>query len=186
MNRVWNAPDLGFRPVMTGRPKGAYSPRPFGKPGTADVGEEKKEDGSSKKGKNKKKGWWYGKMTAEFDPEASEHQVNETVEEEPAMNGTMQSVPASELDLGWSKEDKKIWVKYGLSPAYLREMRKIEDRLLGEHVCSTVDILEGKPLGACTEFAIPEVHSGIFIDEGCAINRAYCCLLYTSPSPRDS
>ena len=33
--------------------------------------------------------------------------------------------------------------------------------------------LEGKPLGACTEFAIPEVHSGIFIDEGCAINRAY-------------
>ena len=38
--------------------------------------------------------------------------------------------------------DKKIWIKYGLSPAYLREMRKIEERLLGEHVCSTVDILE--------------------------------------------
>ena len=180
LNRVWNAPDLGFRPVMTGRPKGTYSPSPFGgKPGTADVGEEKKEDGSSKKGKNKKKGWRYGKMTAEFDPEIIEQQVNETVEdfgvdlvdrnetveEEPAKNGTTQSVPASELDLGWSKEDKKIWVKYGLSPAYLREMRKIEDRLLGEHVCSTVDILEGKPLGACTEFAI--------------------CLLYTSPSPRD-
>ena len=30
-----------------------------------------------------------------------------------------------------------------------------------------------RQLGACTEFAIPEVHSGIFIDEGCAINRAY-------------
>ena len=126
-------------------------------------------------------------MTAEFDPESNELQLNETVEdfgvdlvdrnetveEEPATNGTTQSVPASELELGWSKEAKKIWVKYGLSPAYLREMRKIEDRLLGEHVCSTVDILEGKPLGACTEFAIPEVHSGIFIDEGCTINRAY-------------
>ena len=73
LNRVWNAPDLGFRPVMTGRPKGTYSPRPFGgKPGTADVGDEKKEDGSSKKGKNKKKGWRYGKMTAEFDPETIE------------------------------------------------------------------------------------------------------------------
>ena len=65
----------------------------------------------------------------------------------PAVNGTEQSVPASELELGWSKEDKKIWIKYGLSPAYLKEMRKIEERLLGEHVCSTVDILEGKPLG---------------------------------------
>ena len=49
LNRVWNAPDLGFRPVMTGRPKGTYSPSPFGgKPGTAGVGEETKEDGSSK------------------------------------------------------------------------------------------------------------------------------------------
>ena len=36
-----------------------------------------------------------------------------------------------------------------------------------------MDILEGRPLGACTEFAVPEVHSGIFIDEGCAINKAY-------------
>ena len=136
---------------------------------------EKKDDGSSKKGKDKKKGWRFGKMTAEFDPEVMEppgnetgedfgvdlFNRNETVEEEPAQNGTMQSVPASDMDLGWSKEDKKIWVKYGLSPAYLREMRKIVNRLLGEHVCSTVDILEGKPLGACT------------------------CLLYTSPSPRD-
>ena len=93
---------------------------------------------------------------------------NETVEEAPVVNGTEQSVPASGLELGWTKEDKKIWIKYGLSPAYLQEMRKIEERLLGEHVCSTVDILEGKPLGACTEFAIPD------------------CLLYTSPSPRDS
>ena len=52
-------------------------------------------------------------------------------------------------------------------------MRKIKEWLLGEHVCTTVDILEGRPLGACTEFAVPEVHSGIFIDEGCRINRAY-------------
>ena len=65
---------------------------------------------------------------------------NETAEEEPAQNETMQSVPANDMDLGWSKEDKKIWVKYGLSPAYLREMRKIVSRLLGEHVCSTVDL----------------------------------------------
>ena len=57
-------------------------------------------------------------MTAEFDPEIMEHQVNETgedfgvdlfdrngtVEEEPAQNGTMQSVPASDVDLGWSKD----------------------------------------------------------------------------------
>ena len=63
LNRVWNAPDLGFRPVMTGRPKGVYSKDTFGgKPGSQDVGNEKKEDGSSKKGKNKKKGWRYGKM----------------------------------------------------------------------------------------------------------------------------
>ena len=45
--------------------------------------------------------------------------------------------------------------------------------MLGEHVCTTVDILEGRSLGACTEFAVPEVHSGIFIDEGCRINQAY-------------
>ena len=95
---------------------------------------------------------------------------NETVGEVPVVNVTEQSVPASGLELEWTKEDKKIWIKYGLSPAYLKEMRKIEERLLGEHVCTTVDILEGKPLGACTELAIPEVHSGIFIDEGCAIN----------------
>ena len=153
--------------------------------------------------------------------------------EAPAVNATEQSVPEGGLELGWTEEDRKIWIKYGLSPAYLREMRKIEERLLGEHVCTTVDILEGEPLGACSEFAIPEVHSGIFIDEGCAINRAYwdwkktgavaefeevgravfkiledpmggtliylddgeqiarkkkgtVCLLYTSPSPRDS
>ena len=123
---------------MTGRPKGAYSPRPFGgKTGTADVGDEKKEDGSTKKGKNKKKGWRYGKMTADFDSETIDMQSNETgtddlgedfgvdlvgrnetVEEEPTANGTEQSVPASEFELGWSKEDKKIWIKYGLSPAY--------------------------------------------------------------------
>ena len=127
LNQVWNAPDLGFRPVMTGRPKGAYSPRPFGgKPGTANVGDEKKEDGSTKKGKNKKKGWRYGKMTADFDPETIDMQSNETgmgdlgedfgvdlvgrnetVEEEPAANGTEQSVPASELELGWSKEIRR-------------------------------------------------------------------------------
>ena len=33
--------------------------------------------------------------------------------------------------------------------------------------------MEGLPLGACTEFAVPEVHSGVFMDEGCAINKAY-------------
>ena len=84
-------------------------------------------------------------------------------------------------------------------PTYLREMRKIKKRLGGDHICTTVDILEGLPLGACTEFAVPEVHSGVFIDEGCAINKAYwewkrtgavagfeevgravTCLLYTS------
>ena len=59
-----------------------------------------------------------------------------------------------------------------MSPAYLREMRKIKKRLGGDHICTTVDILEGLPLGACTEFAVPEVHSGVFIDEGCAINKA--------------
>ena len=95
---------------------------------------------------------------------------NETVDEAPTVNVTEQSVPDGGLELGWTEEDKKIWIKYGLSPAYLREMRKIEERLLGEHVCTTVDILEGKSLGACTEFAIPEVHSGIFIDEGCALS----------------
>ena len=30
LNRVWNAPDLGIRPVMTGRPKGVYSKDTFG------------------------------------------------------------------------------------------------------------------------------------------------------------
>ena len=172
VNRVWNAPDLGFRPVMTGRPKGVYS---FGgKTGSPNTGDEKKEDGSNKKGKNKKKGWRYGKMSVDFEMGKLDMQPNvtgagdlgedfgvdlvernETLEEVPVVHGTEQSVPASELELGWTKEDKKIWIKYGLSPAYLREMRKIEERLLGEHVCSTVDILEGKPLGACTEFAIP-------------------------------
>ena len=94
---------------------------------------------------------------------------NEMVFVAPVANATEQSVPEGGLELGWTEEDRKIWIKYGLSPAYLREMRKIEERLLGEHVCTTVDILEGEPLGACSEFAIPEVHSGIFIDEGCAI-----------------
>ena len=36
---------------------------------------------------------------------------NETVEEVPVVNGTEQSVPASGLELGWTKEDKKIWIK---------------------------------------------------------------------------
>ena len=30
LNRVWSAPDLGFRPVMTGWPKGVYSKDSFG------------------------------------------------------------------------------------------------------------------------------------------------------------
>ena len=79
----------------------------------------------------------------------------------------------SELESVWNDEVMGLWIKYGLSPAYLREMRKIKKRLVGEHVCTTVDILEGQPLGACTEFAVPEVHSGVFIDKGCAINKAY-------------
>ena len=70
---------------------------------------------------------------------------NETVGEAPVVNVTEQSVPASGLELGWTKEDKKIWIKYGLSPAYLKEMRKIEERLLGEHVCST--FWRGNPWG---------------------------------------
>ena len=90
-----------------------------------------------------------------------------------AANDTEQSVLESVNGFGWTDEDMEIWVKYGLSPAYLREMRKIEERLLGEHVCTTLDILEGRPLGACTEFAVLEVHSEIFIHEGCAINKAY-------------
>ena len=95
-----------------------------------------------------------------------------------------------------------------------------------------MDVLEGLPLRSCTGFAIPEVHSGVFRDEECAISKAYekwkrtrevtrleevgravrdiieepvheapnspadkerlvdgetkACLLYTSPSPRDS
>jgi len=47
LNRVWNAPDLGFRPVMTGRPKGVYSKDSFGgKDGGQATGDEKNEDGS--------------------------------------------------------------------------------------------------------------------------------------------
>ena len=70
LNRVWNAPDLGFRPVMTERPKGVYSSDPFGgKSGSPNAGDEKKEDGSSKKGRNKKKGWRYGKMSVNFETE---------------------------------------------------------------------------------------------------------------------
>ena len=65
---------------------------------------------------------------------------NETVDEAPTVNVTEQSLPEGGLELGWTEEDKKIWIKYGLSPAYLREMRKIEEKLLGEHVCTTVDI----------------------------------------------
>ena len=90
-----------------------------------------------------------------------------------AANTTKQSVLESDIGFGWNDEDMGLWIKYGLSLAHLREMRKIKKRLLGEHVCTTVDILEGRPLGACTEFAVPEVHSGIFINEGCAINKAY-------------
>ena len=68
VNRVWNAPDLGFRSVMTNRPKGVYSKDSFGgKDGGQAAGDEKKEDGSTKKGKNKKKGWRYGKMSLDFD-----------------------------------------------------------------------------------------------------------------------
>ena len=33
--------------------------------------------------------------------------------------------------------------------------------------------MEGLPLGACTGFAILEVHSGFFKDEECAISKAY-------------
>ena len=110
-----------------------YSPGPFGgKTGNPNVGDEKKEDGSTKKGKNKKKGWRYGKMSVNFETENVEMQSNgtgagdlgedfgvdlvdrnETVEEVPSVNGTEQSVPASGLELGWTKEDKKIWISMG-------------------------------------------------------------------------
>ena len=52
-------------------------------------------------------------------------------------------------------------------------MRKIKKRLGGDHICTTGDIMEGLPLEACTEFAVPEVHFGVFMDEGCAISKAY-------------
>ena len=79
MNRVWNAPDFGFRPVMTNRPKGVYSKVPYGGKGGDQVGEdEKKEDGSNKKGKNKKKGWRYGKMSLNFYVENFDVERNET------------------------------------------------------------------------------------------------------------
>ena len=63
---------FGRQPLKkkTGRPKGVYSTGPFGgKTGNPNVGDEKKEDGSTKKGKNKKKGWRYGKMTVNFETE---------------------------------------------------------------------------------------------------------------------
>ena len=44
---------------------------------------------------------------------------NETVVE-PVVPVTEQSVPTTGLELGWTKEDKMIWIKYGLSPAYLK------------------------------------------------------------------
>ena len=79
LNRVWNAPDLGIRPVMTGRPKGVYSKDSFGgKAGSQDAVDEKKEDGSGKKGKNKKKGWRYGKMSLNFETEKVDVQQNGT------------------------------------------------------------------------------------------------------------
>ena len=57
LNRVWNAPDLGIRPVMTGRPKGVFSKNTFGgKKGSSDAVDEKNEDGSSKKGRKRKGG----------------------------------------------------------------------------------------------------------------------------------
>ena len=139
------------------------------------------------------------KVSEDFtDGEEEWENVTEVVGQE--TNITEHSV----LESMWYDEVMGLWIKYGLSPAYLREMRKIKKRLGGNHVCTTVDILEGLPLGACTEFTVPEVHSGVFIDEGCAINKAYwewkrtgavagfekvgravTCLLYTSPSPRD-
>ena len=64
-----------------------------------------------------------------------------------AANDTEQSVLESVNGFGWTDEDMEIWVKYGLSPAYLREMRKIEERLLGEHVCTTRGHFRGSAAG---------------------------------------
>ena len=152
---------------MMGRPKGVYSTGPFGgKTGSPNVGDEKKEDGSTKKGKNKKKGWQYGKMSVNFDTENVDMQYNgtgagdlgedfgvdlvdrnETVGEVPSVNETEQSVPASGLELGWTKEDKKIWIKYGLSPAYLKEMRRKKKGCWGNMYAPRWTFWRGNPWG---------------------------------------
>ena len=152
LNRVWSAPDLSFRPEMR----------------------KKTEDASGRRKKGKKKGLRVAKMSEDFkvsedftDGEEEWENATEVVGQE--TNTTEHSV----LESVWYDEVMGLWIKYGLSPAHLREMRKIKKRLGVDHICTTVDIMEGLPLGACTEFAVPEVHSGVFMDEGCAISKAY-------------
>ena len=87
----------------------------------------KRQDGSRKKGK--KKGLRFGKMSMDFDDLEEElgccyADRNETELVGPAANDTEQSVLESVIGFGWTDEDMEIRVKYGLSPAYLREMRK--------------------------------------------------------------
>ena len=121
LNRVWNAPNLGFRPDMKTRPKGGmFSQVRYGGRKSDQASEdEKREDGSKKK--EKKKGWRYGKMSVSFDDLAEDFGAdrNETELVGPVANVTEPSMPESVLGFGWTDEDMGIWVKYGLSPACL-------------------------------------------------------------------
>ena len=57
LNRVWNAPDLGFRPVMTGRPKGVYSKDSFGgKDGVRLPGTRKMKTDLARRGRTRRRG----------------------------------------------------------------------------------------------------------------------------------
>ena len=70
-----------------------------------------------------KNGTEAGDFEENFEAGRADH--NDTVVEPVVVPDTEQSEPEGGLELLWTKEDKKVWIKYGLSPAYLKEMRKI-------------------------------------------------------------
>ena len=67
-----------------------------------------------------------------------------------------------------------MWELYGVSRAYVREINRLKEAVGGgaSDICSGLDLLAVRDLTTCRDFVIPEVMSGVFMDEHSEIAKA--------------
>ena len=103
LDRIWSAPDLSFRPEMR----------------------RKTDDASGRRKKGKKKGLRVGKMSEDFTDRMEEMSEDfsdgeEEWENAPEVVGQETNMTEhSVLESVWYDEVMGLWIKYGLSPAYV-------------------------------------------------------------------